>query len=279
MPPTLRRIDAHHHLWRFTTDEYGWIDDSMSALRRDFLPPDLKLETELAGVSGTVAVQARQTVEETEWLLSLAEAEPLIAGVVGWMPIAASEFPELLERYSVRPKLKGLRHVVQGEAVGFLDGEAFNLGIAQLQERRLTYDILVFARQLAETIRFVDRHPGQAFVLDHIAKPSIAASEIEAWSTDIRELARRPNVSCKLSGMVTEADFEDWSPEQLEPYCDVVLEAFGPGRIMVGTDWPVITVGCSYVRWWQIVEAWVARLSEAEQAAILGGNATRTYAL
>jgi L-fuconolactonase len=275
----VKRIDAHHHLWRYTTEEYGWIDDRMSVLRRNFLVPDLKLETEQAGVSGTVAVQARQTVEETECLLQFAEAEPLIVGVVGWLPIASEKFPALLEQFAARPKLKGLRHIVQAEPAGFLDGEAFNRGIAQMHGTGLVYDILIFARQLAESIQFVDRHPEQAFVLDHVAKPSIAAGEIEAWAEEIRELAKRPNVSCKVSGMVTEADYDRWTPEQLEPYFDVVLDAFGPDRLMVGSDWPVIVVACSYERWWKIVAGWIARLSEAEQAAILGGTATRIYSL
>jgi L-fuconolactonase len=277
MSPT--RIDAHHHLWRYTPAEFGWFDDSMASLRRDFFAADLRAEVHAAHVSGTIAVQARQTIEETEWLLQLAVKESLIRAVVGWLPIAAPIFPTLLERFAKQPHLKGLRHVVQAEQPNFLDAPAFNTGIASLARTGLVYDILIFAPQLEETIRFVDRHPHQSFVLDHIAKPSIAAAEIATWSAAIRNLARRPNVACKISGMVTEADFQNWSPTQLKPYFDVVLEAFSPHRLMVGTDWPVLTVACTYQQWWQTVEAWIAPLTPTEQADILGATATRIYKL
>jgi len=197
------RVDAHHHLWRYTPEEYGWIDDAMQTLRRDFLLADIEREARAAGVDATVVVQARQTVEETAWLLQLAAQSRWIHGVVGWLPIASDDFPAALERFEAGPLLKGLRHVVQAEPDGFLDGAEFNRGIAALGGTGLVYDVLIFARQLEEATRFVDRHPQQVFVLDHIAKPSIAVGEISQWSKDIRELARRENVVCKLSGMVT----------------------------------------------------------------------------
>jgi L-fuconolactonase len=168
---------------------------------------------------------------------------------------------------------------VQAEPDGFLDGAEFNRGIAALRGTDLVYDILIFARQLAEATRFVDRHPQQVFVLDHIAKPSIATGEIAQWSAGIRELARRDNVVCKLSGMVTEADWKAWSLATLQPCFDTVLEAFGPARLMAGSDWPVLTVACSYSRWWQTIAEWTAPLSAAERHEIEAGTAIRTYRL
>jgi L-fuconolactonase len=273
------RVDAHHHLWQYTPEEYGWIDDAMQVLRRDFLSADIEREARAAGVDATVAVQARQTVEETAWLLQLAAQSKWIRGVVGWLPIASDDFPAALEHFDAGPLLKGLRHVVQAEPDGFLDGAEFNRGIAALGGTGLVYDILIFARQLEEATRFVDRHPQQVFVLDHIAKPAIAEGEIAQWSRDIRELARRDNVVCKLSGMVTEADWTQWSPQLLQPYFETVLEAFGPARLMVGSDWPVLTVTCSYTRWWQTIAEWIAPLSANERTQIESGTAIRTYRL
>ncbi len=273
------RVDAHHHLWRYTAAEYGWIDDAMAALRRNFLPGELELEARAAGVQATVAVQARQTLEETEWLLELAEASELIRGVVGWAPIAEAGFAAVLERLQARPKLKGLRHVVQAEATGFLDDAAFNRGMAALQGTGLVYDLLITADQMEEATRFVDRHPQQVFVLDHMAKPRIAAGELEPWSRRIGELARREHVSCKLSGMVTEAEWNSWSAESLRPYFEMVLEAFGPERLMAGSDWPVLTVACSYGRWWKVIEEWLAPLTERERLLIEGEVAMKVYGL
>ncbi len=273
------RVDSHHHLWHYTPEAYGWIDDSMRVLRRDFLPPDLALETSATQIDATIAVQAWQTLEETHWLLSLAAESPLIHGVVGWAPIASKDFPTILDQLTGNPLLKGLRHVVQAEPDGFLDAPAFNRGIESLLSTGLVYDILIFARQLAEATRFVDRHPAQSFVLDHVAKPDIKHDSFATWHAAIRELARRQNVTCKLSGMVTEADFHTWSPAQLQPYFDTVLEAFGPERLMFGSDWPVLTVACGYARWVETVDAWLAPLSHKERAAIQGETAARIYSL
>jgi L-fuconolactonase len=271
------RVDSHHHLWRYTPEDYGWIDESMAILQRDFLPPDLEREATI--IDATIAVQARQTLEETHWLLSLAAQSSLIQGVVGWAPIAANDFPATLETLRRNPLLKGLRHVVQTEHDGFLDDPSFNRGVAALLPTSLVYDLLIFARQLPEATRFVDRHPHQSFVLDHIAKPDIKANAFASWNQAIRELARRPNVTCKLSGMVTEADWHTWSPEQLQPYFDTVLEAFGPSRLMFGSDWPVLTVASTYSRWVETVATWLAPLTPTERAAIEGETATRVYQL
>lgn len=273
------RIDAHHHLWRYSPAEYGWIDDSMAELRRDFLVEDLEREVVEANVDGTVAVQARQTEEETRWLLSLAYQTAKILGVVGWADIAAEDFAGRAEQLAEQSRLVGLRHVVQAEPDGFLDGTAFNHGIRAMQGAGLVYDILIYERQLEEAARFVDRHPKQLFVLDHIAKPKIASGEIEPWRKRIVELARRPNVCCKVSGMVTEANPKSWTAAELRPYLDTVVEAFGPHRLMAGTDWPVCLLGTSYKGWWDFLDNYFADFSEDERASIFGNCAMKTYGL
>ncbi len=281
----LKRIDAHHHLWRYTAEEYDWIDDTMDPLRRDFLPAEFDVEMRSAGVDGAVTVEARQTVEETRWLLDLAEQHTAICGVVGWLPIADPAFPGILDdMLSARQPhaarhLKGLRHGVQAEPGGFLDGEAFNRGIRAMLGSGLVFDLLIRGYQLAEGTRFVDRHRRQPFVLDHMGKPSIRDGDLQPWSEALRELARRPNVCCKISGMVTEADWHAWKAEQLQPYFEVALEAFGPDRLMIGSDWPVLSLGSTYGRWWSTVEGWIERLSPSEQRSILGETATEVYAL
>jgi L-fuconolactonase len=273
-------IDAHHHLWRYTPEEYGWIDEDMSALRRDFLPKDLIEAMATAGVDGTVAVQARQTMEETHWLLDLADANDAIRGVVGWAPIAGEEFPGVMEEFDGREKLKGLRHVIQGEKdEHYILREDFNSGIRTLRGSGLVYDILIYERHLVDTIYFVDEHPEQVFVLDHVAKPLIAAGQLEPWAARMRELGQRENVWCKLSGMVTEADWKSWTPEKLKPYLDVAVEAFGPSRLMVGSDWPVCLVASGYAQWFEVLRDYFVGFSEAERAQVFGGTAIEVYGL
>jgi L-fuconolactonase len=278
------RIDAHHHLWRYTPEEYGWIDEPMAALRRDFGPEDLKREMAAAGIAGAVAVQARQTMEETRWLLDVAEKNDFIRGVVGWAPIAGEEFPGCMEEFDGREKLKGLRHVIQGEKdENYILRADFNSGIAALQGSGLVYDILIFERHLGQTIDFVDEHPKQVFVVDHIAKPLIATGALEPWAAHIRDLARRQNVFCKLSGMVTEADWvgrpEGFADAGLRPYLDVAVEAFGPERLMAGSDWPVCLVGTSYGAWFGMLEEYFLGFSEAEREAVFGETASYVYGL
>jgi L-fuconolactonase len=273
-------IDAHHHLWRYTPEEYGWIDEPMSALRRDFLPTDLKDAMATAGIDGTVAVQARQTLDETRWLLDLADKSGAIRGVVGWAPIAGEDFPACMEEFDGREKLKGLRHVIQGEKdEHYILREDFNSGIRTMLGSGLVYDILIYERHLPQTIDFVDEHPEQVFVLDHVAKPLISAGIVEPWATHMRELALRENVYCKLSGMVTEADWKTWTPETLKPYLDVAVEAFGPARLMAGSDWPVCLVASGYAQWFEVLRTYFASFSEAERARIFGGTAIEVYGL
>jgi L-fuconolactonase len=272
-------IDAHQHFWRYSAEEYGWINDEMAVLRRNFLPDDLMVELAGANVDGVVTVQARQTLEETRWLLELAKGCRAMRGVVGWAPIAAAGFEASLDVLAAEPKLVGLRHVVQAEPDGFLDGADFNRGVRGMHRCGLVYDVLIVERQLEEAIRFVDRHPQQIFVLDHVAKPKIASGEIEPWRSRMRELSKRANVMCKVSGMVTEDSWPSWSIESLRPYLDVVVEAFGLGRLMAGSDWPVCLVASEYGRWWHVLRNYFAGYSESEQAQIFGATSIRTYGL
>jgi L-fuconolactonase len=274
------KIDSHHHFWKYSAEEYPWIGDSMAALRRDFLSEHLHAEIAAAGIDGVVSVQARQSVRETEWLLSLADANPFIKAVVGWVPLAKPDVRDTLAAFAANPKFRAVRHVVQDEPDDrFILGADFNRGVSALRDFGLVYDILIFERQLAPSIEFVDRHPKQVFVLDHIAKPRIKDNVIEPWRTNIRELARRPNVFCKVSGMVTEADWKTWNEEQLRPYFDVVLEAFAPKRLMFGSDWPVCLAACGYARWVEMVRKFAAELSEDEQEWLFGKTAAQAYSL
>ncbi|MEI8313523.1 MAG: amidohydrolase family protein [Verrucomicrobiota bacterium] len=274
------KIDSHHHFWRYDPVEYGWIDDAMRVIRRDFLPEDLRAEIARAGIEGVVSVQARQSLAETRWLLELADGNDFIKGVVGWVDLSSPKVVEDLERFAANPKFKSVRHVIQGEPDdSFIMRGDFNRGIRELKQFSLAYDILILERHLPQTIRFVDAHPDQVFVVDHIAKPCIRDGSFEPWNTNIRELARRPNVFCKVSGMVTEADYDSWTEALLKPYFDTVLEAFGPARLMFGSDWPVCLLACDYARWHKLVSGWVADLSLPEQARVLGGTATEAYRL
>ena len=272
-------IDAHHHLWRYSAVEYDWIDDNMSALRRDFLPADLLAELEQAGVNAAVSVQARQTLEETRWLLDLAQNCEAIRGIVGWAPIASPNFAASLETLAAQPKLVGLRHVVQAEPKGFLDSADFNRGIQALRGTGLAYDLLIVEHQLEEAIRFVDRHPQQIFVLDHIAKPKIAIQELEPWRSRMRELGQRSNVCCKLSGLVTEDSWSHWSIDSLRPYIDTAVDSFGPGRTMAGSDWPVCLLATGYAQWWQLLQNYFENFSQNEKTNIFGATAIKFYNL
>ncbi|WP_321995496.1 amidohydrolase family protein [Draconibacterium orientale] len=271
-------IDTHHHLWNCNPVEFDWIDDEMAAIRKSFLPADLQATLVNTGVEGVVTVQARQSLEETDWLLKLASENDFMKGVVGWVPLADENIQQILEGYKSNPWLKGVRHVVQGEPdPEFILGRDFNRGISLLKNFNLVYDILIFEQQLPNTIRFVDQHPGQQFVVDHIAKPKIKIDELEPWAKNIKELAKRENVSCKISGMVTEADYKLWTEEQLNPYFETVLEAFGPSRLLFGSDWPVCLVATNYSSWLDLVKKMISKFTKEEQDLILYKNAQRIY--
>jgi len=280
------KLDAHQHFWNYSRAEYEWIDESMGVLQRDFLPRDLKPLLDQSGFDGSIAVQARQSLEETRWLLELAWQNDFIRGVVGWVDLCSLDIEEQLREFAGDKRLVGVRHVVQGEPDDrFMLRPEFRRGIARLAEFGLTYDLLLFPRHLPVAVELVREFPGQTFVLDHIAKPAIAdglaesqfRSQFESWARDMRELAKFANVSCKLSGMVTEARWGKWTQEDFLPYLDVVLEAFGPSRLMIGSDWPVCTVSAHYAQTMEIVFRFIEKLNAAEQDEILGGNCARVY--
>jgi L-fuconolactonase len=277
---TVERIDAHHHLWKYSREQYPWMADNMDELRRDFLVDDLSRVLRETGIHGVVTVQARQMLEETEWLLALAERNDFMQAVVGWVPLVEEGVRDQLDKLSPHTKLKAVRHVLHDEADDFyMLREDFNRGIAHLKDFNLGFDILIFARQLPQTIEFVDRHPQQVFIVDHIAKPRIKDGMLAPWRENIVELARRENVYCKLSGMVTEASWTGWTESDLQPYFEIAMEAFGPGRLMFGSDWPVILVASSYQRWLETVHHAISGLSLEEQTQILSGTAKDTYQL
>jgi L-fuconolactonase len=274
------RIDAHLHFWRYDPAAYGWIDDAMAALRRDCLPDEAEREMAGAGFDACVAVQARQTLEETRWLLALADAHPSIAGVVGWVDLQAEDARRQLASFANRPKLVGVRHIVQSEPDDrFMLREAFCRGLALLEEFGLAYDILVYSRQLRVATELVERFAGQRFVLDHLGKPDIRRGEWDAWERDLRALAACANVAAKISGLITEADWGGWTPQDIRPYLDVAFDCFGAGRLMIGSDWPVCTVAGDYGRTMAVVADYIAARPAHERDAVLGGNAQRFWNL
>ncbi|MDC1105111.1 amidohydrolase family protein [Prolixibacteraceae bacterium] len=274
------RIDSHQHFWKYDTQKHAWISDQMSNLKKDYLPADLKLCLEAIEFDGCVAVQADQSEEETKFLIALSESNRFVRGVVGWVDLRAKDIEERLAYYKNYSIVKGFRHVVQDEPNDeFLLGEDFMKGISLLEKHGYTYDILILEKHLKVAEKFVSAFPNQRFVIDHIAKPNIKAHAIEAWRADIQAIAKHPNVYCKLSGMVTEADWENWAEQDLHPYIDTILEAFGPNRVMIGSDWPVCTLGGTYQTVMGVVIDRVKKLPIADQDAILGGNAIEFYKL
>jgi len=273
-------IDAHQHFWIYDPREYEWIDETMTPLRRDFLPVDLQHELEWEGFQGSVAVQARQSLQETRWLLELAGQSPFILGVVGWVDLRSPQVREDLQALARNPKLVGIRHIVQSEPDDrFLLQPDFLRGISLLAEFDLAYDILIYPKHLRVAAEFARRFPEQRFVLDHLAKPEIKSGNIQAWKKGIAELAANPNVYCKLSGLVTEADWTHWKPADTRPYLDVALEYFGANRLMIGSDWPVCTLAGAYSRVMGLVNDYLSGHSEWEREAVLGGNAQRFWRL
>lgn len=273
------RIDSHQHFWKYSAAEYPWIP-AQSPLHRDWLPDDLEALQEPLNIHGSIAVQARQTLEENRWLLALAEKHSGVRGVVGWVDLRSAEVARQLETFAGHPKFVGVRHVAQDEPDDrFLVGADFQRGIARLAEFGLTYDLLIYPRQLPAALALVENHPQQAFVLDHCAKPLIARGIFDPWAEHIHRLACNPNVLCKVSGLVTEADWSTWSAESLRPYWEVILQAFGPERLMWGSDWPVCLFASSYARWWDVLRAWTQGWSPADTEGFFGGNALRFYGL
>ncbi|RME83824.1 MAG: amidohydrolase [Caldilineae bacterium] len=274
------KIDAHQHFWKYSPHEYGWIDPTWTQLKQDRLPEHLAPLLYEARLDGTVAVQARQTLQETAWLLQLADEYAFIKGVVGWVDLCSPDVDAQLRRFAGHPKFKGVRHVVQDEPDDdFMLRSDFQRGLSLLAEYGLTYDILIFPRHLPVAVQLVERFPEQPFVLDHLAKPFIRDGLLEPWAGYIRQLARHPNVYCKVSGMVTEADWHGWQPQDFGPYLDVVFDAFGCDRLMFGSDWPVCTLAATYGQVRDVVADYASSLSAQEQAALWGETALRFYGL
>jgi L-fuconolactonase len=273
------RVDAHQHFWHYSAEDYDWIDDSMQVLRRDFLPADLAPLLAANGIDVSVAVQARQTEEETAWLLELADSNDIIAGVVGWTDLMAPGLDDRLTHYASHPKLKGFRHVLQGEDDGFMLQPEFVEGVAALHNHGLRYDILVFEKQLATVRALIDELPSMPLVIDHIAKPDIRNDSYADWAQHMTAIARHDNVWCKVSGMVTEADWNNWNRQTFERYLALVFEAFGERRVMFGSDWPVCTVAGDYARVVDIVADFVARNAPQAEASVFGAAARAFYGL
>lgn len=274
------RIDAHQHFWKFDPVRDAWIDESMKRIQRDFYPQDLKPLLDAHGFEGCVLVQTDQSDAETEFLLSLAWQYHFIKGIVGWIDLQADDISERLAQSAHNKVLKGFRHVLQGEKErDFMLRPAFMRGVAELQRHGYTYDILVYPDQLPFVRKFVASFPNQPFVIDHLAKPYIRNGEIDAWRNHMRDIAAYPNVYCKVSGMVTEADLEMWKEPELTPYIDAVVEAFGVQRLMFGSDWPVCLLAAEYAEVVGIVKNHFASFSKSEQELIFGTTATRFYKL
>lgn len=273
-------VDAHNHFWHYQPEQYPWITEDLGLIKQDFLPQDLKTHLDAAGVEWTVAVEARTSLEENRFLLGLAEANPFIAGVVGWVDLLAADAEEQLRHFSGYSKFRGIRPRFSWESYEEqLLSSAFKQGVALLKKWGLTYDLLAVEWQLPATLKFVEQFPDQPFVLDHIAKPLIKEGKLEPWKTNIQALARHPQVYCKLSGLVTEADWGHWTPEDLTPYLEVVLEAFGPDRLMWGSDWPVCLLAAEYRKVREVVARYVEQLPAQQQQGIMGQNAVNFYSL
>jgi L-fuconolactonase len=274
------KIDSHQHFWSYNSNEYSWISNDMEILRKDYLPDQLETELSSIGFDGSVAVQARQSLAETQWLLNLADQHSFIKGVIGWVDLCSPDVEEQLIQFSGNPKLVGIRHVIHDEQdENFMLRKSFLRGIAYLKKFGLTYDILVFPRHLSNTIQLASQFPEQVFILDHIAKPSIKVKKISPWKEHIEKLARFRNVYCKLSGMVTEANVKNWKQEELIPYLNIVFDAFGTNRLLIGSDWPVCRIAGSYKQIMQVVLDYIRTFPDQEKKKILGENAIKAYDL
>lgn len=273
------RIDAHQHFWRYDPIELSFIDEKMPILKRDYLPLDLKKELDLAAFDGCVAVQARQTLNETRFLLNLAAEHDFIRGVVGWADLRAADLGDVLSELNEQPHLCGLRHIVQGEPHGFLDDPAFKKGVGRLPQYGLCYDMLVYEHQLPGACDFMSALPEVSFVLDHVAKPNLQKPDVSAFRQKLGRAAALPNVVCKLSGLVTEADWGTWTPGLLLPFIDTAVELFGTERLLFGSDWPVCLLAARYDQVFSIANDYFKNFSETERERLFGDNAVRVYGI
>lgn len=273
------RIDAHQHFWKFDPVRDSWIDETMHKIQRDFLPEDLLPLLQENQFSGCVAVQASQSEEETNFLIDLASKNNFIKGIVGWVDLRNENIEQRLYHFSSNKIIKGFRHVVQGEPDDFMLRKDFQNGISALKKFNFTYDILIFHRQLPAAINLVNQFPEQPFVIDHIAKPDIKSRDILSWKKGIQEISKAENVSCKISGMVTEADWKNWKTEDLKPYLDVIFENFSTDKLMFGSDWPVLNVASDYTEVVKTLEDYIAQLAVENQNKIWYENAKLFYKL
>lgn len=272
-------IDAHVHFWKYNPIKDAWITEEMALLQRDFFPQDLKRVLEENGVTGIVAVQADQREKETEFLWQLANKNPFIKGIVGWVDLQNKNVEDKLLYWSQHPVVKGFRHIVQAETEGFLKKEAFLNGIKLLKNFDFTYDILIYPNQLKEAIEFVNKFPNQKFILDHCAKPYIRDQKINEWKIEIKEIAENEHVYCKISGLVTEAKWNEWKSEDLQSYLDVVFESFGTDKILFGSDWPVMLLSSTYSKWRKLIEEYMLQFSDEEKQKVFDANAIKFYNL
>ena len=276
----MQKIDSHQHFWKFDPVRDSWIDESMYLIRRDFAPLDLQPVFEKNGIEACVAVQADQSEAENDFLLAYADKHDFIKGIVGWVNLRADNITERLDHYAGFRKIKGFRHVLQGEPDrALMLNPDFMRGVKALSQHEFTYDILIFPDQLGYANQFVKAFPDQKFVIDHIAKPDIKHKNIDKWASGIKAVAQNENVYCKLSGMVTEADWENWTINDFIPYLDVVFGAFGSKRIMFGSDWPVCNLAGGYDQMLLILKNYTSKLSADEQADFWGLNAIQFYNL
>ena len=271
------KLDSHQHFWKYSPQQHNWIDDSMVSLKRDFLHNDLEPHLIENKIEACVVVQADQSEKETEFLLELATQYEFIKGVVGWVDLRAKNVEERLQFYSQNQYFKGVRHIVQSEKQDFLLDPAFQNGIGKLGNLNLTYDLLIYSHQIEAAIKLVSQFPNQKFVLDHLAKPNIKNGKIDPWKNQIQRLAQFSNVSCKISGMVTEADHSQWKPSDFIPYLDIVFDAFGENRILFGSDWPVCLLAASYQEVYQLITDYTANFSLEQRDKLFGANAERFY--
>ena len=275
----MKIIDTHQHFWKYDPFVYDWITEDMSVIRKDFLPIDLAEVLKAEKIETCISVQANQTEAETEWLVKMADENDFIAGVVGWVDLRSNLIEERLQYFKQYKKLKGFRHVLQGEEPSFMLLESFLHGISKLNEYGYTYDILIFPHHLEAALQLVKKFPDQRFIIDHIAKPSIKDGKIDEWKADMKTISKQQNVYCKLSGMVTEADWKNWSKENLTPYIDTVVNCFGTDRIMFGSDWPVCLVASSYEKWLNVIKEYFASYTMEEQEKVFSKNEIRCYKL
>ena len=274
------KIDSHQHFWKYNPSKHTWMTSDMSTLKQDFLPGDLKPLLEQCQLDGCVAVQASQSEKENEFLIELAQQNDFIKGIVGWVDLQSEDIAERLSHFQQSKSIKGFRHVLHDEEdIDFMLRPNFLRGIDQLRNFDFTYDILVYPQHLGNTLKFVSQFPDQPFVIDHIAKPNIDAAKIEEWKKDLKSIGAFENVYCKISGMVTEAKWNNWRQDNFTPYLDAVLEVFGIERVMYGSDWPVCTLSATYKGMYHIVETYFSQFTVSEQNKFFWQTATQFYNL